>query len=315
MKIAFIGNHSISFSTESHHAKTFEKLGHTVIRFQENSSSVDAVMKEAVNCDMLYFTHTHSYRLDTNERMVYMFTELKRLNIPTVGYHLDLFMGIERQKDLQTDPYWQIEHFFTVDKSMSEFLNANTQIKGYYLPAGVYEDETYMTEPDLNKFPHEIVFTGSFGYHSEYPYRQKLINWLKETYGNKFAHYGGGGHPTKRGHELNVLYASAKIVIGDTLCKDFNYSNYFSDRAFEVPGRGGFMIFPYIKGIEEMYDLGKDIATYTYNDFEGLRKAIDYYLENNELRESMRLSGHNKVKSTHTYSHRLTSLLSTLNLK
>lgn len=315
MRIAFIGNFDFSFCTESHHKLTFEKLGHTVIPFQENRTSVDEIMKEAVNCDMLYWTHTHSFKLDTWDNIERMLHQLKILRIPTVGFHLDLWLGLQREKDLHTDPYWQIEHFFTVDPQMAVWLNNNSfYTKGYYLPAGCLEEESYLGTPDKEKYPHDIVFTGSMGYHFEYPYRPRLIKWLHDTYGERFAHYGGGGKQGLRGSELNNMYASAKIVIGDTLCKDFKYEGYFSDRAFEVPARGGFMIFPYIKGIEEMYELGKEIVPYEYENFGQLKFLIDYFLENDEDRERIRIAGHERAKKDHTYTNRIKSLIETLGL-
>lgn len=312
MKILFIGNHSVDFSTETHHRKTFEKLGHTVIQIQENKCSMAEILLHLNDdVDMLYWTHTHSWRIGTDDEVKRMFEYAKSIGVPTVGYHLDLWLGLEREKDLHNDSYWGIEHFFTVDKLMADYLNENTNTKGYYLPAGVFEDECYMAEPDTKRFPHPIIFTGSKGYHSEYPYRPQLIDWLHKTYGNAFAHYGGGGKPSLRGHDLNVLYASAKIVIGDTLCKNFDYPYYFSDRLFEVTGRGGFMIFPKIKGVEFMFDVD-ELALYNYGEFDKLEKDINHFLVNEEKREAMRLAAHNRTKSTHTYTHRLSHVIETI---
>lgn len=314
MKIAFIGNF-VTTSTETHHKKTFEKLGHTVIPFQENRTSVAEIMQEAVNADMLYYTHTHGWRVDTDEKIKWMFVELKRLNIPTVGFHLDLWLGLEREKDLHTDPYWRIEHFFTVDKYMADHLCQNTNTKGYYLPPGVVEDECILGTPNHEKYPYEIIFTGSGHYHPEHKYRGELIKWLKETYGDKFGHYGSGGLPQIRGLELNNLYATAKIVIGDTLCKNFNYGYYFSDRLVDVPARSGFMIFPYIQGVEMMFDIGRELITYKFNDFAELKEKIDFYLLNDEKREQIRLAGFKRAKESHTYTRRLQYIIDTLNLK
>lgn len=141
MRIAFIGNHSVDFSTETHHRKTFEKLGHEVIQLQENKTDVDEVFKTALRCQMLYWTHTHGWNIGSPRDVRHMLRQLKDRNIPTVGYHLDLWLGLQRERDLTNDPYWNIEHFFTVDKLMADWLNANTQTKGYFLPAGVFEDE------------------------------------------------------------------------------------------------------------------------------------------------------------------------------
>lgn len=316
MRIAFIGNFSdATYTTENHHKKTFEKLGHTVIPFQENRTNINDIIAQVDNADMLYWTHTHSWRLGSDEDIIKMLSIFKEKNIPTVGYHLDLYLGIEREKTLHTDPYWKLQHFFTVDKLMADWLNEHTHTKGHYLPAGCFEDECYVAESHHEKYPHEIIFTGSKGYHKEYPYRQKLIDWLHEIYGNRFAHYGGGGLPTKREHELNVLYSSAKIVIGDTLCKDFTYPEYYSDRYFEVPGRNGFMIAPYIQGISKMYKLGEEIVTYKYDNFRELKFLIDFFLSNEEMREQIRSAGHQRALKDHNYTVRLKHLLNTLNLK
>lgn len=315
MRIVFIGNFdSVPYTTENHHRKTFEKLGHTVIRIQENKSSVQEVLNVLDGADMLYWTNTHSFHLDSDERIKFMLAECKRKNIPSVGFHLDLFLGIEREKTLHTNPYWNIQHFFTVDKLFALWLNENTQTKGYYLPAGVFEDECYLAEPNREKYPHEIIFVGSRGYHKEWPYREKLIQWLYNTYGNRFAQYGGGGLPTIRGHELNVLYASAKVVVGDSLCKDFNYPYYLSDRIFETTGRGGFIIFPDIKGIEDLFDLNSDLILYQFGDFDSLERKINTALNNPELVDKIRISGYERTKNNHTYTHRIQSLLKTLSL-
>jgi hypothetical protein len=312
MRIAFIGNHSVDFSTETHHRKTFEKMGHEVVQLQENKTSVREVMAHALTCDMLFWTHTHGWGFRSDNEVRRMLNTLKEKGIPTVGYHLDLWLGLQRERDLTNDPYWNIEHFFTVDKLMADWLNANTKTKGYYLAAGVYDNECVLGTPDNSKYPHEVIFTGSKGYHKEYPYRGQLIEWLHANYGTNFAHYGGGGLPGLRGQELNNLYASAKIVIGDTLCKNFDYPAYFSDRLFEVTGRGGFMIFPNITGLDNFFHINRELITYDYNRFDQLKAKIDYFLENWTEREMVRLAGHERTKREHTYRHRLTTLLNTI---
>ena len=66
---------------------------------------------------------------------------LKRLKfrgIPTITYHLDLWFGLKRQKDLETDEFYKnIGHFFATDKLMCDWFNENTNVKGHFLPAGV----------------------------------------------------------------------------------------------------------------------------------------------------------------------------------
>src|SRR5258708_5719926 len=160
----------------------------------------------------------------------------------------------------------------------------------------------------------DIVFVGSRGYHSEWPYRPQLVDWLKQTYGSRFHHFSGEveSEGLKRGLELNQVYADAKVVVGDTLCINFDYPYYFSDRLFETTGRGGFTIFPYIKGIEKCFLPGKEIVTYNYGDFEQLKSLIDYYLEHDEEREKIRLAGFTRAKKDHGYCKRWEYILETV---
>lgn len=312
MKIAFIGNFEVNYCTEVHHKKAFESLGHEAITFQENRARVQDIL--AHDFDMLYWTHTHGWfhNNNTRDQVITMLDSLRRKGIPTVGYHLDLWLGLKREKDLKSDPYWNLAHFFTVDKLMSDYLNNNTKTKGYFLPPGVHGEECYLAKPDHRKYPHEIVFTGSTNYHPEWPYRKHLVEWLKSTYGERFGHYGAGGLPNLRGDDLNTLYASAKIVIGDTLCKNFNYPEYLSDRFFEVPGRGGFMIFPYIQGAENHFESNEEIVFYEFGDFSDLKGKIDHYLQDNANREAIRLAGHERTKREHTYKHRIEHIIKTI---
>lgn len=323
-RITFVGNFDVDYSTESHHAKTFEKLGIKVIRLQENRVDFQTILNEALESNLLYWTHTHNFRVQGD---IGILKSLKEQNIPIVGYHLDLWLGIQRERDLDNDSYWSyLDYFFCTDKLMVEYLNNQpNKPKAFYLPAGVFEDETYLAEPNREKYPHDIIFVGSRGYHPEWPYREKLISWLHETYGDRFAQYGGGGLGTIRGHELNALYASAKVVVGDTLCKGFDYPYYFSDRIFETTGRGGFLIFPYIKGIEDHFETTTynesieiwssfpiELVTYKFNNFGDLKEYIDYFLEHNSEREAIRKAGHERTKRDHTYTQRLSKMLETI---
>ena len=131
------------------------------------------------------------------------------------------------------------------------------------------------------------------------------------TYADRFYHFGGDGLGVIRGHELNKLYAQSRIVIGDTLCPNFNYPYYFSDRLFEATGRGAFMIFPYIQGLED-YFRSEELVTYKYNDFTGLKSTIDYYLENDEKREEIRKRGFERTKKDHTYLKRWEQIIKTI---
>ncbi len=180
---------------------------------------------------------------------------------------------------------------------------------------GVYGEECYIDKSYGNGYEHDIIFVGSKGYHPEYPYRPMLIDYLKQTYGKRFLHVGGDGDTgTIRGDKLNRIYAKSKIAIGDSLNLNFDYPYYTSDRLFESTGRGGFTIYPDIKGLRDLFVDKEEIVFYEHGNFKDLKNKIEYYLEHNEEREKIRLSGHERTKREHTYVHRWQTILGELSI-
>lgn len=310
MRITFLGNFGVSYSSETHHAASLEQLGHQVIRLQEPTTPADEIA--ALDCDLFVWIKTHGWDTPGIERAIDNF---KQRHIPIITYHLDLYMGLQRWQRYQSDPYMKcLDHFFTVDRLMADWLDENTDVKGHYLPAGVYDRECYISD-EPSPHANDVVFVGSRGYHPEWPYRPQLIDWLRQTYGSRFTHVSGDGDTgTIRGRELNALYANSKVAVGDTLCLNFNYPYYASDRLFEAPGRGAFQIFPYITGIDDWFTDGENVVFYKFGDFDQLEFLIDYYLESDEEQKQIRKAGHEHVKANHTYRQRWSTILDTLGL-
>jgi hypothetical protein len=310
MKVALFGNFQVDYCSEVHHAKSLEALGHQVVRIQEPQPTHEAVVVAAQDCDLFVWIHTHGWE---TPYMCIALKDFKRIGIPTITYHLDLYMGLDRWRKYEGHPYMnQLDHWFTVDQLMADYLNESTPVQGHFLPPGVFGDECYISE-EPSPHGNDVVFVGSRGYHPEWPWRPQLIDWLRDRYGSRFTHVGGDGDTgTLRGDDLNRLYANSKVAVGDTLCLNFDYPYYVSDRMFEAPGRGAFQLFPYIRGTEEWFKEGEEIIRFQYGNFDQLKFLIDYYLEDDAERERIRRAGHERVKREHTYAHRWASILDTV---
>ena len=315
-KICFLGNFQVSYSSENHHAASLESLGHRVIKLQEREAKSKVILHEALSSDLFIWVHTHGWQTPGTLDMVDVLYRLKQNGIPTMTYHLDLWFGINRQKDLEEDGFYRaIGHFFTVDKLMADWFNKNTNVVGHFMPPGVYDKECYI-HPDKNKkyYDHDVIFVGSKRYHKEWQYRPQLIDFLRDTYKDRFCHVGGDGDTgTLRGDALNRIYARSKIAVGDTLNLNFNYPYYTSDRLFESTGRGGFTIYPKIKGLDEYFN-DDEIVWYEHGNFDDLKNKIDYYLKNDDEREAIRIRGHERTKNEHTYVHRWKTILGELGI-
>lgn len=312
MKVAFLGNWSVDYTSESHHAASLEELGHTVIRLQEPKATADEIAAAAEDADLFVWIHTHGW--DT-PRIDEALARIRQRGVPIITYHLDAYMQIpDRWARYQTDPYMlALDHFFTVDQCQADWLNAHTNVVGHYLPPGVYGAECYISDQP-SPYANDVVFVGSYGYHRSYPMRPRLLDWLKQTYGSRFTHAGGdSGTGPIRGDGLNRLYASSKVVVGDSYIVDPGYpGKYWSDRVPESLGRGSFLLAPRVYGLNEYFTDGEHLATYEHGDFDDLRLKIAHYLEADDEREKIRLAGHEHAKANHSYTRRWESILSTV---
>lgn len=317
MRILYVGNFTQPHCTEVHIAATLEKLGHEVLRTQENGHSewTLANLLEYENFDLFLFTRTWGETVSLRHLDV-----LKRRNIPSASYHLDLYVGLKREDDLDLDPFWRTDHVFTPDGDpASDVVFKRKGIKHYYMKPGVFEEQCYMASRHNESYNNKVIFVGGgsptgqgeqYG-HAEWGYRGILLKWLQDTYGHRFNKYGWP-QETIRNAALNELYAESKVVVGDSLCLNFNHPYYWSDRVYETMGRGGFIIHPYIKGMEEEFIDKENIVFYEYNNFDQLESLVDYYLEHDDERERIRYAGHQFVKDNATYTNRLNKMLGTV---
>lgn len=326
VRIAYIGNFQPDHSHETHLSASFEELGHSVIRIQENRASPAGVERACEGADLLLWTRTWGLPWRGVDVGAWLKELGRRLGIPTVSEHPDLYIGLDRGRALAADPFWSTDFVFTADGG-SDAAFARMGIPHYPLRAAVYGRECVLAEP-VPALAAEVAFVGSGSldgrsYHREWTYRRELLQFLVSTYGTRFRKHGGhpihGGLAFARGRRLNQVYASTRVVVGDTLCLGpedslepcFQHAGYWSDRVYETLGRGGFLIHPYIAGLEREFTDGVHLRYYTYGDFAQLRRLIDHYLDdaNAQERERIRLAGHRHAAENCTYAHRAAYLL------
>lgn len=309
MKIVYVGNHSVEHTTERSYSRAFEALGHEVVPFQENDAS--GWPHQDGFPDLLLWTHTHGW--SPGAWGLAQIAALRAEGVPTAALHLDRWWGLRRERDVATEPMFQLDHVFTADGDYTRrFIDAG--VNHHWLRAGVPEDGCYIAEPDRHRWPYLVAFAGSAGnfYHQEWPHRNELVERLRGWYGAKFAHVGHGGtEPVQRRHDLNVLYASVPIVLGDS-CQLHERTRYWSDRPYETWGRGGFLIFPHVRALVD--EVGP-YSSWPIGDWDALHATIDNALEDPAARRSERDRLHRVVRDRCTYRQRAEELLHTLGLE
>lgn len=307
MKIAYLGNYSAPWCTEQHVALSLEALGHEVTRLQEGEVRAAEVPAAADGHDLLFWTQTFGLAAagGTIEERFAMLDELRARNIPSVGIHLDRWWGLSREDQIHTEPFFRVDHLFTADGGHDEEWAA-AGINHTWMPPGVFAGEAVLGQR-TPRYRAPIVFVGNHArYHHEWEHRVALIGHLRRRWRHRLALWPRGQQI--RGAELSNLYASAAIVVGDS-CLAGGATRYFSDRIPETLGRGGFLLHPYVDGIEHLYTDGKHLRFFPVGDFDELDRLIAYYLTHDDERRSIASAGREHVLEHHTYATRMGEVL------
>lgn len=287
---------------------TLQELGHTVISVNESDVKAPEVLRliQTFKPDLILTEEARLFGDFQNAGEHDLLTgEFERVmldaHVPIVAWLTNIFHGVSRREiQVKTNPIFKADVVFTTDGGHdAEWKKAG--VNHVCLRQGIYEPEAYLGEPTYPTTA-DIVFIGSV-YENIWPYRKKLVDWLKDKYGDRFQHLGERGDI--RHDDLNNLLATAKIVVGDSV-----YSpHYWSNRVYEVIGRGGFLIHPVVEGLDAEFTPYKHYIPYHYGDFGGLKEKIDYYLTHEAERREIQLAGFEHAKRYHTYKHRVVKLL------
>ncbi|MEK7631995.1 MAG: glycosyltransferase [Patescibacteria group bacterium] len=78
-------------------------------------------------------------------------------------------------------------------------------------------------------------------------------------------------------------------------------------RHFEICGGYGFQLTNYVEFLEDYFTIGKEIAV--YNTIDDMTEKIKFYLENEDLRETIVRQGYERVAKDHTYVQRFKDIL------
>jgi hypothetical protein len=315
LNVALIGNHSVPHSTETHLANAWEANGHDVARIQE-APSAWRHMAERIPDDvqLVQWVTTYDYAppvtYDDQRRFL---KEIRNRGVPIIGTHLDRWWGLDREHRIRESPFFTVDLLATADGGHNAQW-AEVGIEHVWMPPGVSEAEC---EPGTFRedFSSDVAFVGSWQghYHREWPHRGQLVRWLRETYGTRCRFWPATGQPAVRGEALRDLYATVKVLVGDS-CLAGGQTRYASDRIPETLGRGGFLIHPHVEGVTDgrLYSDGQHLLTWHVGDWSSLRDLIDGSLRYDSTRERVAELGRRHVLAGHTYEVRMRQLVAVL---
>lgn len=310
MKVAYLGNFSVPYSTESHVALSLEALGHEVVRIQEGEVWATNVPDHARGCDLMLWTQTYGLAV-TGGTLVDRWAMLAGMaGVPVVGFHLDLWHGLERSRQVsEREPFFAVDVLYTADGGHDAEWQA-AGVNHRWSPPGVYGGECYLAEPDP-RYRSDVAFVGSwrgYGHAEHWPAREAMLRAVRRQYGRRFAMHPRG--PAVRGADLNRLFASVKVVVGDS-CLAGKIPKYVSDRVFETIGRFGVLVHPRVEGVTDgtLLTEGEHLLCFDAGNHDEMLHQIDYLLTHDDEREAIRWTGAQHVREHHTYAHRLAVIL------
>ena len=210
-------------------------------------------------------------------------TWLRQQRITSVCWQWDLFWGYGRDPI----PAFNCDYVFSTDGGHSNKWPGHHQV----LRQGIHLPEHQFYEP--GDWKASVAFVGR-----AMPYRRRLLKHLDENWQCLRV-------TSTRCLPLNRLLSKIKIVVGDSV----NVKHYWSNRIYEITGRGGFILHPETEGLNDHFNPGVHYDTFIRDDMGDLDAKIRFYLDNESERERIRRAGFEHCGSVHTYSHRVRELL------
>ncbi len=298
-KILYIGDFKEPFSTEKYIAHAFRELGYDVFCKQEDSYflyNIEENVKEVVEMNPVLVLFSKGKPIGNARLFIEM---LRKENIPTASWLFDLYFDLptpDRVHRLKIkDAPFNSDVIYTTDGGHHEQFK-ELGIVSRTLRQGIHEPEAILYDRPKT---HDVIFVGG----NKFLTRTELLQCLSDRY--NFKQYGSHPNNQVRNLPLNELYASTKVVVGDSQPSP----NYWSNRIYETLGRGGFLLHPKTEGLEEEFEDGKHLVLYERGNLNDLCDKIDYYLTHDEEREKIRKAGFEHVKNNYTYKHRVIELM------
>lgn len=311
MRVAQIGNFDPPHSTENELRKALEALNCQVDTYQEGDPAAWQRLRDDVkDANFVVWTRTASelnkIPMPLQEAVM---SKARQWDVPTVGYHLDIWWDLPRAREMTTVPYFRMVDFFCSADGGHEKQFADVGINHRWFPPGVSEFECVPGNP-RKEFKAPLGFVGCWDgtYHKEWRHRQDLVRHLK-GHGCRF--WPEPGKHAVRGPDLRDLYASVDVVVGDA-CLVGPDGHYWSDRVPETLGRGGVLVHPRVQGMDAWFTPGEHLEVWDIGDWVGLDKIIAELQADPERRKALSIAGREHVLKHHTYTVRMQQVIDML---
>lgn len=286
MKCLYIGKFTHPYSTEVYVSHALEENGVRVKQMDINQASLVGAKWHVQRFKPDFVLFAKASRAWFSDLIPFC----RHQRVLTVTWFWDLYWGY-RSGRKQIPPQFSADLVLSTDGGHDLFWKTH-KINHRVLRQGIHA-------PDHQLFPfdhhYDVAFVGSASRS-----RRVLLNWLRSTFQECLVH-----HTHCRGMELNQALSRVKIVVGDSV----NVKNYWSNRIYEVTGRGGFFLHPETVGLDSEFVDGEHYASYPRGDLKALAETVAYWLNADVEREQVRRAGFEHCGANYTYTQRVAQLL------
>lgn len=207
-----------------------------------------------------------------------------------------------------------LDYFFSFDRAYIPRVEEHGVKTAVYLPCACAVDFFHshpLTSREQALYGNQISFVGTY-----YPQREEALSvlesfdlgiwgvgWQRRLSKTAKMHsaYRGRAMPQKAGK----IYQASDICINihheQTIDGGLNF------RTFELTACNAFQIVDYVPGIEELFDVDKEIIC--FHDYDELRWLVRYYLDHEVERRQIAERGHKRFQQNHTIWHRMQSMM------
>jgi hypothetical protein len=313
MHVMLIGDLGTPHSTGSHLVRALQDNGHDVLEVNERPHIWVELARPpqwAQAIDFVVWNSTPGYApFETYDEQAAFLNICSDKGIPVVGYHLDLYWSIpEREQWVAERPFFRSDLVVTADGGHQERWE-NAGVDHVWFPPAVLGSECERGN-FREEFASDIAFVGSWAgtYHRISTHRHELVGWLKSKYGARCAFWPKRGQHAIRGQDLRDLYASVRVVVGDS-CMVPHLTHYWSDRVPETTGRGAFLLHPYVEGLLQKHP---HLWTWPAGHWDHLAAQIESVLRNDEERQRITKLNREDTLLNNTYERRMMQLVELL---
>lgn len=301
IRLVLVGNPRLDRSWKNCLAHAAQQLGWRVTVLQDDTVTVGQVADACDGADLLVWARSHKHQPAGD--VGWMWQAVEQGGTATASVHLDLYWGIpHREPEIGRHPWWNAQHVFTADGDPGHAaLFAARGVNHHWLspPAA----DRYARPGRLRaEYAADVVFVGTCGRSHALTDRARLLAWARHRYGDRFRWWGHSRPTRVWGRDLADVYASAHVVLGDSVPVPY----YWSDRVPNTVGMGGVLVHPDVPGLAGQY--GHTVTVWPRGDLGTLGDVIDGLLADPGRRHRIRADGAALVTDRHLWRHRLTDI-------